>query len=334
MSENRTLFRETVEKILADTLDQNRIEATEKRELPADLYAALCEAGVTWMLVPETQGGIGADIGDAVALLRAMGAAAAPGPIAETLLANAMLAAAGLDPVQGIVALTFADVGASVLHDVPWGGVAGHVLVAGPTEIRLTEGTAWSVTAGEDIAGEPRDTLTGSPSGIVAPLDTAKWFRAGAMLRAGQILGAIEWCLDRSIDYAGERKQFGREISKFQVIQQMLAELAGHTLASAGITEAAAEALSDTLVAAARSRLGDASDAATTIGHQVHGAIGYSKEYALNHRTRRLMAWRDDFGSVQTWRRRLAGGFLDCTRESFWPAVADAGSLAAQSKNC
>jgi acyl-CoA dehydrogenase len=109
----------------------------------------------------------------------------------------------------------------------------------------------------------------------------------------------------------------------------MLAELAAHMLASAGIAEAAADAASETLIAAARSRLGDAADAAIGIGHQVHGAMGFSKEYALNHRTRRLMAWRDDFGSVQFWRRRLAGGFVTCSREEFWPAIADAGKRRA-----
>src|SRR3546814_2608206 len=66
-----------------------------------------------------------------------------------------------------------------------------------------------------------------------------------------------------------------------------LAELADHVLASAGIAEAAAEGFSATLVGAARSRIGDAADAAITISHQVHGAIGFSREYALNYRTRR-----------------------------------------------
>jgi len=277
------------------------------------------------MLVPEDKGGIGADLGDAFAILRAMGAAAAPGPIVETMLGNKLLADAGLEPVSGLIALAFASDGAMVLHDVPWGGIADHVLVVTPTGVSLSAAADWSVEPALDAADEPRDTLTGT-IGAINPLDTTATMQIAAILRAGQILGAVEWTLVRSIEYAGERKQFGREISKFQVIQQMLAELAAHMLASAGIAEAAAESGSETLVAAARSRLGDAADAAIGIGHQVHGAMGFSKEYALNHRTRRLMAWRDDFGSVQSWRRRLAGSFLACSREAFWPAVADAGN--------
>ena len=328
MSENRAFFRETVEQILADTLYQSVIEASEQRTLPAALYSALEENGVTRMLVPEGKGGIGADIGDSFAILRAMGAAAAPGPIVETMLGNKLLAEAGLEHADGLIALAFAGEGATVLHGVPWGGVADQVLVVTPAGISLSASANWEIEPELDPADEPRDTLRGSLGTTVA-LDTSAALRTAAILRAGQMLGAVEWTLARSIDYAGERKQFGREISKFQVIQQMLAELAAHMLASAGIAEAAADAGSKRLIAAARSRLGDAADAAITIGHQVHGAMGFSKEYALNHRTRRLMAWRDDFGSVQFWRRRLAGGFVTCSREEFWPAIADAGNRHA-----
>lgn len=328
MSENRAIFRETVEQILSDTLDQKAIEATQQRELPATLYDALAGNGVTTMLVPEDKGGVGADIGDAFAILRAMGAAAAPGPIAETMFGNRLLADAGMDAANGLIALAFGADGATVLHDVSWGGVVDHVLVVTPTGLSLTAASGWSVAPSLDAADEPRDTLTGA-LGAITPLDTSGALRTAALMRSGQILGAVEWVLTRSIDYAGERKQFGREISKFQAIQQMLAEFAAHVLASAGIAEAAAEAGSETLIAAARSRLGDASDAAITIGHQVHGAMGFSKEYALNHRTRRLMAWRDDFGSTQLWRRRLASAFVAFNREEFWPAVADAGNRSA-----
>jgi acyl-CoA dehydrogenase len=160
-------------------------------------------------------------------------------------------------------------------------------------------------------------------SAIVGDYD--ELLRTAAILRGAQILGAIEWSFRRSVEYAGERKQFGREISKFQAIQQMLAELADHVLASASITEAAAEGLNASLIAATRSRLGDAADATIIITHQVHGAMGFSLEYALNARTRRLMAWRDDYGSVLYWRRALAADFAGLTREGFWPAVSDAG---------
>jgi acyl-CoA dehydrogenase len=191
----------------------------------------------------------------------------------------------------------------------------------------LTQRADWIVTPGSDAADEPRDMLVSRN----LPLTCAEipgstydeLFCTAALLRAGQILGAIEWTFRRTVEFAMERKQFGREIGKFQAIQQMLAELADHALASAAITEAAAAEGSKVLIAAARSRLGDAADVAIRIGHQVHGAIGFSREYALNFRTRRLMAWRDDYGSIAYWTERVGERFLGLTRDAVWPLVTD-----------
>jgi acyl-CoA dehydrogenase len=329
MSENGAFFRDTVERILADTLTQNDIEGAEERRLPATLHAALVDNGITTMLAPESAGGIGADLSDAIAIVRALGSAAAPGPLVDTLIGQWLLAQAGQPLVEGSLALAFAPDGANRLFDQHWGGVADHILVVTNTGLHLTAAPDWVIEReGQDAAGEPRDHLSiaSLPAAIPHAIPFESAFRTASLLRAAQMLGAVEWTLERSIDYAGERKQFGREISKFQVIQQMLAELAGHALASAGIIEAAGQKDSLNLVAAARSRVADAADCAIAVGHQVHGALGFSREYALNHRTRRLMAWRDDFGSTPYWRRALGSAFVDLSRDDVWPALSDAGA--------
>lgn len=347
MSDNRGFFMDTVERILADTLDKSHIDAAEKGQLPSALLTALEANGIMHMLVPEDQGGIGASFGDAAAILRQLGQAAAPGPLLETMLGQWLLSTAGLPLAEGLIALVFVGEasqsnlphggeGASEwinaeLHDVPWSQSVDHVLVIARVgqgaRLIVTRAADWSAASMPDAAGEPRDTITARAltfTEVVLPHYDDLLHRA-AILRGAQILGAIEWAFRRSVEYAGERRQFGREISKFQAIQQMLAELADHVLASTGITEAAAESLNPSLVAAARSRLADAADATIAVTHQVHGAMGFSLEYGLNSRTRRLMAWRDDFGSVLYWRRALASNFAGLTRDAFWPAISDAG---------
>jgi len=345
MSEHRIFFRETVERILADALDKADIDAAEERVLPAGLYDALSENGIPLMLVPEDKGGIGATVGDAAAILRAAGEAAAPGPILETMLGQQLLASAELELASGLISLVFVEgldvpePGAehwrdAAVHAVPWGAAVDKVLVVARTaagsRLIVTNAADWTVSPERDAAGEPRDTLSARSLRVtvVALADGDAWLRIAAILRGAQCLGAIEWAFRRSVEYTGERKQFGREIGKFQAIQQMLAELAGHVLASAGLVEAAAEGINPQLIAAARSRLGDAIDATITMTHQVHGAMGFSLEYALNSRTRRLMAWRDDLGSTLYWRRLLAREFIHLDREGFWPAVSDAGLAA------
>ena len=61
----------------------------------------------------------------------------------------------------------------------------------------------------------------------------------GAMVRSAQMAGAMEALLAQSVQYAGERTQFGRAIAKFQVIQHELAKLAGDVAASGAAAEAA-----------------------------------------------------------------------------------------------
>ena len=52
-------------------------------------------------------------------------------------------------------------------------------------------------------------------------------------------------------------------------------------------------------VATAKIRGGQAAGAA--IAHQVHGAMGFTREYGLQHRTRRLWTWCDEFDPETVW---------------------------------
>ena len=63
------------------------------------------------------------------------------------------------------------------------------------------------------------------------------------------------------------------------------------------------------------------SDEIARIAHQVHGAIGFTQEYALHDLTRRLFAWRDDYGYGRDWSRRLGAQALSVERRGLWPLV-------------
>ena len=121
-----------------------------------------------------------------------------------------------------------------------------------------------------------------------AGIDRAALYRRGALARAMMMAGAMERALDTAVTYAGERKQFGRPIGKFQAVQQNLAVLAGQVAAAGAAADAGVEALSiddpakqEFLIAIAKTRVGDAATLASEIAHQVHGAIGFTKEYSL-----------------------------------------------------
>ena len=137
--------------------------------------------------------------------------------------------------------------------------------------------------------------------------------------------GALERTLEYALTYANERVQFGRPIGKFQAIQHLLAVLAGHVAASSAAADAAVEA-SETapdefMVAVAKARIGEAAGKSAEIAHQVHGAMGYTREHNLHYVTRRLWAWRDEFGNETHWQVKLGRMVAAKGADALWPTL-------------
>jgi len=53
----------------------------------------------------------------------------------------------------------------------------------------------------------------------------------------------------------------------------------------------------------------------------VHGAMGFSQEYALQRFTRRLWTWRDDFGPEAWWAGWLGRRVAAAGAGRLWPAL-------------
>ena len=75
-------------------------------------------------------------------------------------------------------------------------------------------------------------------------------------------------------------------------------------------------------VASAKIRVGEAATEGAGIAHQVLGAIGFTQEHTLHRFTRRLWAWRDDFGSESAWALRLGESVARKGADALWPALA------------
>ncbi|MEZ5681658.1 MAG: acyl-CoA dehydrogenase family protein [Erythrobacter sp.] len=149
--------------------------------------------------------------------------------------------------------------------------------------------------------------------------------RLGAFMRSAQIAGALDAALALSVAYVNERQQFGRPLGKFQAVQQSLATFACEAAAANCAAMGAAQALdrgdAEFEIAAAKLRANRAVGIGATVAHQVHGAIGFTQEYALNHLTRRLWQWRSDFGNDAHWSERIGASVIAAGPESFWPEL-------------
>lgn len=104
-------------------------------------------------------------------------------------------------------------------------------------------------------------------------------------LAAGSV-GVAQGCLDACLAYAGERRQFGRPIASFQLVQELVADMAVETEAARFLTWRAA-ALADakerhTLESSiAKYYASEVSVRAANAAVQVHGGYGYVDEYPV-----------------------------------------------------
>lgn len=336
MSEMREILIDTAARLFGDLCTNERFEAAEHGGFGADAWEALVDAGLTRATVSEARGGEGADIGDALAMVREAGRHALPLPLSETLVAELALAAADLPPQGGV-------------------GTVGPVTASGAAPLQLVKaGQGWQlsgtllripsarhasflvavalcagkwttvIVAGEDLAravtrkdlnwaNETRDTLVFKrltlPAGAVGKPGkgwTPEDMRLnGAMFRVAAMSGALSRILQYAVQYAKERTQFGRPIGQFQAVQQQLAVLATQSAVASAATDAMIDAVTrgpaKFEIAAAKARVGEAAHIGSGIAHQVHGAMGFTHEHALHRSTRRLWAWRDEFGSELEW---------------------------------
>jgi acyl-CoA dehydrogenase len=136
--------------------------------------------------------------------------------------------------------------------------------------------------------------------------------------------GALDRLLEMTVRYANERQQFGQAINRFQAVQQQIAQLAGHTaLASAAVGRAVSAPDDLRMVATAKICAGHAAGAASAIAHQVHGAIGFTREHQLHRWTTKLWRWRDDYGSETFWARELGARVMASGADRVWEGLVE-----------
>ncbi len=266
------------------------------------LWQEIAESGFLDALVAEEHGGAGLSLADIEPLIEALGARAVPLPVAETMVARALLASAGVAAPEGPIVLV-----TSLAQPVPCGLVAHAALVDCGDALMLCEMAAL-VPQPTGVTNALAARLSGTPDGIRLPRPASGLRAIGAVLRAALIAGAAAQLCDVTTAYASERVQFGKPIGRQQSLQQMLALMAEDMIACRIAAQMGASRGLDVPIATAATAKSTASAAAPRIAataHAVHGAIGISEEYDLQLLTRRLHEWRMADGSEGYWSQVL-----------------------------
>ena len=149
----------------------------------------------------------------------------------------------------------------------------------------------------------------------------------GQLCLGHELVGAGRTMLDLARRHALERIQFGRPIASFQAVQQHLVAIAQEASLVGVAAEGAARVPGSFEIAAAKVVASRAALTATRAAHQVHGAIGMTQEYRLHHFSRRLWAWRNEYGDEQHWAARLGSTVAAAGADNLYPAVTGGSAV-------
>jgi acyl-CoA dehydrogenase len=322
------------------------------------VWAALTDAGFTGIGIPENHDGSGGTLAEALAVVSAaVNGGALTMLVEHTVLAGWLAARCGISLGAHTATIAAADDGAT-LRDAEDGRPVLHgaarAVVHGPDADRLVvlldpaaadrrpavailSPTAPGVTgtAGTDLIGAAvvDYVFDAAPveSYAASPVDGTELGCRGALAYAVASAAAARAVCDRTVDYAGQRIQFGRPLSKFQAVQQRLAGLAARTalMETAAETAVAEYAGGDsdraqTALAAAKVVTAEYAREIAAAGHQLHGAIGFTSEHPLGRSTTALLAWRERYGSERHWADVLAGRILEGGAD-VWDLVTGSG---------
>jgi len=345
MEQTDRLILDTAHRLFSDQCGADIINNAELGDTPERLRQAVLESGLTLAWVPEANGGVGGSLALGFNLIRQAAGFALPVPLADTLVANLLLAVSGLAVSNCWTALGFDGGELPALFQ---GEVSGAVAAAsgapgaatlvvpvsekGVVKIATFAPSTIEIEHQESLAGEARSRIvfkSAIPSQLSGPvggmtLDGLKQFCS--LVRACQIAGALDKIGGLTVAYVKERQQFGRPLGKFQAVQHKVADIAGESALTGAAVEEAIRMVSahkepfsgSSLLSLVTAKIvaSEAAGKVTRDAHQAHGAMGFSFEYPLQQYSRRVWSWREEFGSEFYWSERLgmAVAFEICAR--------------------
>ena len=311
------------------------------------LTRALAEMGLYGLLAPEADGGLGLGVLAASVAAEHLGRFAAPAPFLGPLLGVLALSSVP-DPAlksSYLPALMDASLEAGLcLEEFAAGGRRDFRIEARDGKLHGKSLLALDVKTGSCVvaatpAGEVFFVEPGAPGVRIEPLISidrtrrlsAAHFdgapavvlcRTGALARrlvdvarvliAADSLGAGFTLLDRAVDYAKERRQFGRVIGSFQAVKHLCAEVAAELEPARSLVwhgayaQDALPSEASMLAAHAKAHLSEIGQFAARTTTEVFGGMGITDLAGLHFFFKRIGLNRQILGSPEVTRRDAA----------------------------
>ena len=332
-----SLFEDALRDLLSRLMQEARADSfgPAQRRMLAE---TLVESGFTELLLPESAGGSGLALAEAMQLCKLEGYYDLPVPFALTVALRGYAHAHGLALPEGMISYAAIDSASPdgaeeiILPRAPHGDSTGHMLIGArqacwlaPADARrvlhayhggLYAALAWPARALRPLTQDPQAATALAEATTLAMLAVC--------------VGAMERAFELTLAYAGERKQFGRPLGKFQAIQQQISEMAQHVSAAGMALQIACDSRETAVaplqpaahrIAIAQYQVVLVADRIADIAHAVHGAIGISEAYPLHGYTRRIREHRLWSGSQQQWAASVGRHILDSPHDTLLAAL-------------
>lgn len=315
-------------------------------------WRQILDLGLTGVMVPEAQGGLGLDETDFVLIAQACGHAALPEPLVELAGVILPLLAAIDHPraAEGLERALAGEASVALGHPsnpfVAGADTAEALLLVHDGALHLVERTNVDLVAqpGVDpfrrlsrVVWTPSAETRVADARTAAPLLAAA-FERGAIFAAAQCIGLAERSVELAVDYARERTQFGKPIGVNQAVKHLLAtaqvkiEFARPVVFAAAAERAADNALSRARASHAKLAAAEAASLAARTAIQVHGAMGYSWEVDVHFLLKRGLALAGVWGDESLHRARVKACALaspDTDHSFAWAAQKEDAAHAA-----
>ncbi|MGP3687762.1 acyl-CoA dehydrogenase family protein [Streptomyces sp. IBSNAI002] len=275
-TEEQRDLRAGVRDLLAGRYGREALRASVDSGVCVDrgLWRELGEAGFFALRLPESEGGVGLGLPEAVIVFEEAGRALLPGPLVATHLAAGVVPGAA----SGTTVVTAFDLGGGLVSHL---GEADAVLGAPALPDGSPVRSADPLTPLHRVPAPAAASLPASPD--------ASYAAAGAVLTAALQVGSALRTVELAVRYAGEREQFGQPIGAFQAVKHLCAgmlvraEVARTAVYAAAVTGDGAE------IAAAKLLADEAAVANARDCLQVHGGMGFTWEADVHLHLKR--AW-------------------------------------------
>ncbi|HUP91583.1 MAG TPA: acyl-CoA dehydrogenase family protein [Solimonas sp.] len=296
------------------------------------LRTKLADQGLTALSVPEAHGGIGLGDLDWVLVHQELGYYAIPDSLTDTayLAVSLLNRLAGQEALQREWLPRIASGRSRVALGHPANPLVAdaqradllllwhndEVHAVRPKDAELTFNASIDMSRRLfAVRWTPTDKTRLCTAAEGAPLWAGVLDRAAVGL-AAQMLGLAQRMLDLGIDYAAQRKQFGKPIGSFQAVKHLLADVAVKVEFAQPVVHRAAQALAEShprrAVFAAHAKLaaGEAATLAARRSLQVHGAMGYTWEADLQMFAKRAWALDSSWGDRTALKARIESAVL------------------------